>query len=72
MCRERAFAEARAAEMALRAGQDLGLLHGIPYVAKDLGAFEYWREHDADRDVERIRALVPEMLLREPGEAAAV
>ena len=36
VCRERALAEARSAEMALRAGQDLGLLHGIPYVAKDL------------------------------------
>ena len=36
VCRERAFAEARGAEMALRAGQDLGPLHGIPYVAKDL------------------------------------
>ncbi len=36
VCRERALAEARAAEMALRAGQDLGPLHGIPYVAKDL------------------------------------
>ena len=34
--RERALGEARAAEAALRAGQDLGPLHGIPYVAKDL------------------------------------
>ncbi len=34
--RERALAEARAAESALRAGQDLGPLHGIPYAAKDL------------------------------------
>lgn len=36
VCRERAMAEARATEMALRAGQDLGPLHGIPYAAKDL------------------------------------
>jgi aspartyl-tRNA(Asn)/glutamyl-tRNA(Gln) amidotransferase subunit A len=36
VCRERAMAEARAAEMALRAGNDLGPLHGIPYAAKDL------------------------------------
>ena len=36
VCRERALGEAQAAEMALRAGQDLGPLHGIPYVAKDL------------------------------------
>lgn len=34
--RERALAEARAAESALRGGQDLGPLHGIPYAAKDL------------------------------------
>ena len=34
--RERALGEARAAEAALKAGQDLGPLHGIPYVAKDL------------------------------------
>jgi aspartyl-tRNA(Asn)/glutamyl-tRNA(Gln) amidotransferase subunit A len=33
---ERALAEARAAEIALRGGQDLGPLHGIPYAAKDL------------------------------------
>jgi len=36
VCRERALAEAKAAETALRAGQDLGPLHGIPYAAKDL------------------------------------
>jgi aspartyl-tRNA(Asn)/glutamyl-tRNA(Gln) amidotransferase subunit A len=34
--RERAMAAARAAAIALRAGQDLGPLHGIPYAAKDL------------------------------------
>jgi aspartyl-tRNA(Asn)/glutamyl-tRNA(Gln) amidotransferase subunit A len=34
--RDRALAEARAAEAALRGGQDRGPLHGIPYVAKDL------------------------------------
>jgi aspartyl-tRNA(Asn)/glutamyl-tRNA(Gln) amidotransferase subunit A len=34
--RERALAEARAAESALAGGQDLGPLHGIPYAAKDL------------------------------------
>ena len=33
---ERALAEARAAEVLIRAGQDRGPLHGIPYVAKDL------------------------------------
>ncbi len=32
----RALAEARAAEAALRGGQDRGPLHGIPYAAKDL------------------------------------
>jgi aspartyl-tRNA(Asn)/glutamyl-tRNA(Gln) amidotransferase subunit A len=36
LTRERALAEARAAEAALRGGQDLGPLHGIPYGAKDL------------------------------------
>ena len=35
-CRERALAQARAADMQLDAGVDLGALHGIPYVAKDL------------------------------------
>jgi aspartyl-tRNA(Asn)/glutamyl-tRNA(Gln) amidotransferase subunit A len=32
----RALAEARAAEQAIRAGVDLGPLHGLPYAAKDL------------------------------------
>jgi aspartyl-tRNA(Asn)/glutamyl-tRNA(Gln) amidotransferase subunit A len=36
VARDRALAEARAAEIALRGGQDLGPLHGIPYAAKDL------------------------------------
>lgn len=36
VCNERALDEARAAEKALRAGKDLGMLHGIPYAAKDL------------------------------------
>lgn len=34
--RERALTEAKAAEIALRGGLDLGPLHGIPYAAKDL------------------------------------
>ena len=34
--RERALAQAQAAELALRGGQDVGPLHGIPYAAKDL------------------------------------
>jgi aspartyl-tRNA(Asn)/glutamyl-tRNA(Gln) amidotransferase subunit A len=34
--RERALGEARAAEAQLRAGCDLGPLHGIPYAVKDL------------------------------------
>lgn len=34
--RERALAEARAAEAALSNGHDLGPLHGIPYAVKDL------------------------------------
>jgi aspartyl-tRNA(Asn)/glutamyl-tRNA(Gln) amidotransferase subunit A len=33
---ERAMAQARAAESALKAGAGLGILHGIPYAAKDL------------------------------------
>src|SRR5262249_33363332 len=36
LTRERALAEARAAELAIRGGQDLGPLHGVPYAAKDL------------------------------------
>ena len=34
--RERALATAQAAELALRAGEDAGPLHGIPYAAKDI------------------------------------
>ena len=33
---ERALAQARAAENALKSGAELGVLHGIPYAAKDL------------------------------------
>ncbi|UCF89878.1 MAG: amidase [Desulfobacterales bacterium] len=36
VCRDRALEDARAAETALRAGQDLGPLQGIPYAAKDI------------------------------------
>ena len=36
VCRDRALAQARAADTLLGAGIDLGPLHGIPYVAKDL------------------------------------
>ena len=36
VCPERALAEAHTAETALRSGQDLGPLHGIPFAAKDL------------------------------------
>ena len=35
-CRDRALAQARAADEQLGAGIDLGPLHGVPYVAKDL------------------------------------
>ena len=34
--RERALSAARAAELTLRAGQDAGPLHGIPYAVKDI------------------------------------
>jgi aspartyl-tRNA(Asn)/glutamyl-tRNA(Gln) amidotransferase subunit A len=34
--RDRALGQAKAAEAALKAGVDLGPLHGLPYVAKDL------------------------------------
>jgi aspartyl-tRNA(Asn)/glutamyl-tRNA(Gln) amidotransferase subunit A len=36
VCPDRALAEAGAAEAQLRAGQDRGPLHGVPFVAKDL------------------------------------
>ena len=36
VCPERALASARAADIAIKGGQDLGLLHGIPYAVKDL------------------------------------
>jgi aspartyl-tRNA(Asn)/glutamyl-tRNA(Gln) amidotransferase subunit A len=36
LTRDRAMGQARAAESALRAGHDLGPLHGIPYAVKDL------------------------------------
>ena len=36
VCRDRALAQARAADTLLGAGIDLGPLHGVPYVAKDL------------------------------------
>ena len=36
VCAERARAQAQAADRQLAAGVDLGPLHGIPYVAKDL------------------------------------
>jgi aspartyl-tRNA(Asn)/glutamyl-tRNA(Gln) amidotransferase subunit A len=36
VCREKAMEHARSADRALKAGKDLGVLHGIPYAAKDL------------------------------------
>jgi aspartyl-tRNA(Asn)/glutamyl-tRNA(Gln) amidotransferase subunit A len=36
VCKERAMAQARSADLALKAGKDSGPLHGIPYAAKDL------------------------------------
>ena len=36
VCRDRALAQARAADEQIGAGVDLGPLHGVPYVAKDL------------------------------------
>ena len=36
LTRDRALAEARAAETLLRGGHDLGPLHGVPYAVKDL------------------------------------
>src|SRR5437764_13175629 len=36
VARERALAQAQAAELALKASQEVGPLHGIPYAAKDL------------------------------------
>jgi aspartyl-tRNA(Asn)/glutamyl-tRNA(Gln) amidotransferase subunit A len=66
--RERALNEAKAAEAELKAGKDRGLLHGIPYGAKDLlatkGIPTTWGaapfkdqvfDHDATA-VERLRA----------------
>jgi aspartyl-tRNA(Asn)/glutamyl-tRNA(Gln) amidotransferase subunit A len=40
--RDRALAEARAAESALRGGLDLGPLHGVPYAVKDLFDVRGW------------------------------
>ncbi|MDH3598816.1 MAG: amidase [Candidatus Tectomicrobia bacterium] len=40
--RERALAAAQAAELVLRAGQDVGPLHGIPYAVKDLFDVKGW------------------------------
>lgn len=36
VCSESAIEQAKSADRALRTGKDLGLLHGIPYAAKDL------------------------------------
>lgn len=36
VCAEDAMAHAHSADLALKAGKDLGNLHGIPYAAKDL------------------------------------
>lgn len=36
LCKEKALEQARFADQALRSGNDLGVLHGIPYAAKDL------------------------------------
>lgn len=40
--RDRALAEARAAETLLRGGHDLGPLHGVPYAVKDLYDVKGW------------------------------
>lgn len=36
VCKEKAVEQAQFADQALRTGNDLGILHGIPYAAKDL------------------------------------
>lgn len=36
VCADKALADAEAAEQMLQSGQDLGVLHGIPYAVKDL------------------------------------
>lgn len=66
LTRERALREARRAEEELRAGQDRGPLHGIPYGAKDLlatagtpttwGAIPF-KEQSFDRDATVVRRL---------------
>jgi aspartyl-tRNA(Asn)/glutamyl-tRNA(Gln) amidotransferase subunit A len=64
--RERALAEARAAEAQLKAGCDLGPLHGIPYVVKDLydvkgeattGGTRFHEDNVAAQDCHAVRRL---------------
>ena len=65
-CRDRALAQARAADAQLAAGIDLGPLHGVPYVAKDLydvaglpttAGTHLLRDNVPDRDCTVIRKL---------------
>jgi aspartyl-tRNA(Asn)/glutamyl-tRNA(Gln) amidotransferase subunit A len=66
VCPERALASARAADVALKTGQDLGLLHGIPYAAKDLfdvegmattGGTRLRKDHRAKADCTAVKKL---------------
>ena len=65
-CRDRALAQAQAADAQLAAGIDLGPLHGVPYVAKDLydvaglpttAGTRLLRDNVPDRDCTVIRKL---------------
>jgi aspartyl-tRNA(Asn)/glutamyl-tRNA(Gln) amidotransferase subunit A len=67
VCPERAMAQARAAELTLRAGRDLGPLHGIPFAAKDLfdvrgmsttAGSSLLADHAAEEDATAVRLLL--------------
>jgi aspartyl-tRNA(Asn)/glutamyl-tRNA(Gln) amidotransferase subunit A len=53
LCNESAIEQARLADQALRAGKDLGVLHGIPYAAKDLFDVKGWPTKAGTKLLER-------------------
>src|SRR4030095_5160430 len=72
VARERALAQAQTAELALKAGQDVSPLHGIPYAAKDLLTAKGFPTTAASHLLENNIAAADAMVIRRLTQAGMV